>query len=380
MQTNTIFGFMFLAFIFIVFYTFYFVFVAKMHHSWQQIDTFDFEEKNTFTNKISIVVAFKNEEKNLLQLLQSIENQSVSKSLFDVILINDHSSDKSVEIVEKYIAQSKLTIFLIPAIGMGKKQAISQAIANSKNEIILCSDADCIVPKDWVKTWLHFFEDPKIKLGFGLVAFKDEKTFFTSLNTIEFASLVGSGAATWALGMPTMCNGANLAYRKTTFDEVNGFEGISNQPSGDDELLMHKIFASQPNAVGFLKSKSAIVFTETVQNINSFYNQRLRWASKWENYQLPHVQAIALGIFAINFSSILFFITLFFDFNFTKFILYCTFQLIRMIIEYRFLHSILYFLDKKLNLSAFLFLFIIYPFYVVFFGLGGRFLSYKWKK
>ncbi|TAF73464.1 MAG: hypothetical protein EAZ53_12430 [Bacteroidetes bacterium] len=106
----------------------------------------------------------------------------------------------------------------------------------------------------------------------------------------------------------------------------------------------------------------------------------MRWASKWENYQLPHVQAIALGIFAVNFISILFFITLFFDFNFIKFILFCTFQFIRMIIEYRFLHSILYFLDKKLNLSAFLFLFIIYPFYVVFFGLGGRFLSYKWKK
>lgn len=380
MQTNTIFGFMFLAFIFIVFYTFYFVFVAKMHHSLQHINTFYFDEKNTFSNKISIVVAFKNEEKNLTQLLQSIENQSVSKSLFDVILINDHSSDKSVEIVEKYIALSKLTIFLIPAIGMGKKQAISQAIANSKNQIILCTDADCIVTKHWVKTWLHFFEDPKIKLGFGLVAFKDEKTFFSSLNTIEFASLVGSGAATWALGMPTMCNGANLAYRKTTFEEVNGFEDINNQPSGDDELLMHKIFASQPNAVGFLKSKSAIVFTETAQNISSFYNQRLRWASKWENYQLPHVQAIALGIFAVNFISILFFITLFFDFNFIKFILFCTFQFIRMIIEYRFLHSILYFLDKKLNLSAFLFLFIIYPFYVVFFGLGGRFLSYKWKK
>ncbi|TAH28210.1 MAG: glycosyltransferase [Cytophagales bacterium] len=371
---------MFFAITFIIFYTFYFVFVAKMHQSWQQIDTFDFDKKNTFTNKISIVVAFKNEEKNLPQLLQSIENQSVSKFLFEVIFINDHSSDKSVEIIEKHISQSKLTIFLIQAVGIGKKQALSQAFANSKNQIILCTDADCNVPTDWVKTWLHFFEDSKIKLGFGLVAFKDEKTFFSSLNTIEFASLVGSGAATWALGKPTMCNGANLAYRKTTFNEVNGFDGINNQPSGDDELLMHKIFASQPDAVRFLKSKSAIVFTEATQNLSSFYNQRLRWASKWENYQLPHVQAIAFSIFATNLILILFFITLFFDFNFIKFILFCVFQLTRMIIEYRFLHSILYFLDKKLNLSAFLFLFIIYPFYVVFFGLGGRFLSYKWKK
>lgn len=360
-------------------YVAYFIFIIYIKSGWQNISVVELDQKNVFKNKISIVIAFKNESENLLNILQSIENQSISKDLFEVICINDHSNDNSVETIETYCLKSKLDLSILNASNHGKKNALTTAILASKNEIIVCTDADCIVSKDWVRNWLNYFENEQINLGFGLVTFTNKSNFLSAINTIEFASLVGSGAGTFSKKMPTMCNGANLAYRKKIFNQLNGFENIKKNLSGDDEFLMHKFYKSEPNSVGFLKSKTAIVKTTTARNGKEFYHQRLRWASKWENYQLPHVKAIALLVFMTNASTIGCFFDIIFAYTSYKLSIFCIFQCVRFIIEYRFLHSILLFMDKKLNLSAFMFLYLFYPFYVVFFGIGGRFLNYKWK-
>ena len=97
-----------------------------------------------------------------------------------------------------------------------------------------------------------------------------------------------------------MCNGANLAYTKKAFTEVGGFTGIDNIASGDDMLLMHKIYKLYPDKVMFLKSKDAIVQTAPVNSVKDFFNQRIRWASKADKYDDKRIFVVLLLVYVVN--------------------------------------------------------------------------------
>jgi cellulose synthase/poly-beta-1,6-N-acetylglucosamine synthase-like glycosyltransferase len=92
-----------------------------------------------------------------------------------------------------------------------------------------------------------------------------------------------------------MCNGANLAYPKSVFDEVGGFEGIDFKASGDDMLLLQKIAKKYPNKIVYLKNAEYAVITKAQHTLAAFWHQRLRWASKSADY--PQKSAtIQLGL------------------------------------------------------------------------------------
>ena len=121
------------------------------------------------------------------------------------------------------------------------------------------------------------------------------------MQAVEFAGLIAIGAASIAKRSPNMCNGANIAYPKKIFYQVNGFEGYSNIASGDDEFLMHKIFAlsTEPRQltgqnVYFLKNKEATVFTRPAKKLSQFIAQRKRWASKWGKYTDIKIKLLAI--------------------------------------------------------------------------------------
>ena len=97
-----------------------------------------------------------------------------------------------------------------------------------------------------------------------------------------------------------MCNGANLAYEKKAFYEVEGFKGIDNIASGDDMLLMHKIARKYPDKIFFLKAREAIVHTQPVNTINQFFNQRIRWASKADKYEDKTILPVLIIVYFFN--------------------------------------------------------------------------------
>jgi len=271
----------------------YFIILLIFIFGWKKIIVLDKNTSSAITSLpfVSIVIAVRNEEKHIASLLHGLGEQNYDTNLYEVIIVNDFSTDATEKIILSYKKQVNYKLKLIQnkKSNSPKKQAIELAVSEAKGELILVTDGDCHVPCDWVscharaykKTGAFFIAAPvKISLT--------ENTFFQKLQQLEFASLIASGAACLHLGYPSMANAANMSFSKEVFKEIGGYKHTGATPSGDDELLMHKISKAYPDKLIFLKEKHAIVTTAALTNINSFLNQRKRWGSKWKHYQLYH--------------------------------------------------------------------------------------------
>ena len=330
---------------------------------------------------ISVVIPVRNEQENILFLLKDLENQSLSYPQFEVLVMNDNSTDNTAALVLNFINKTKCNIRLIhlPDVTTAspKKRAIETAVAESKGNLIVSTDGDCRVGSHWLQSIAEYYSKTKAKLISGPVTFTKEKSLTDHLQTVEFASLIGSGASSISAGYPSMCNGANLTYEKSVFYEVGGFDGVRHIASGDDEFLMHKIAAKYPNDVHFLKNPQTIVSTKAHQKLSLFFRQRKRWASKWKHYQSKTPLVLALYIFSCNFSliaSTVLFLTGNIDLSELGII-----WLVKCAPEWLFLGGVLSFLQKPKSIFFIPITQIIYPFYVCFFGLAAQKPEYEWK-
>lgn len=231
---------------------------------------------------VSIIVPFRNEEKNIIKTYTSLTSQNYPQKKFEIIFVNDSSVDNSLRLLDNLPKKINVFIYSVPkdySANAHKKRAIRFGIEKSKGEIIVTTDADCIHKKDWLQNLLKFMDE---KTGFisGPVEFIADSNLFTSMQRIEFAGLVISGAGLIGSENPIICNAANIAYRKKAFNEVGGFTYQMSLSSGDDELLMQKIHRDTDYQIKFALDKNAIVLTESNLTLRDFYHQRKRWASK----------------------------------------------------------------------------------------------------
>lgn len=231
---------------------------------------------------VSIIVPFRNEEKNILNTYNSLTTQNYPTEKFEIIFVNDSSDDNSLQLLENLPKKENVVIFSVPidySVNAHKKRAIRFGIEKSKGEIIVTTDADCLHPNYWLKNLLKFMDE---ETGFvsGPVEFNSNSNLFSEMQRLEFAGLVITGAGLIGAGNPIICNAANIAYRKKAFEEVGGFTYQMSLSSGDDELLMQKIHRDTDYKIKFALDKNAIVSTETNPSIKDFYHQRKRWASK----------------------------------------------------------------------------------------------------
>ena len=223
---------------------------------------------------------------------------------FEVLIADDGSTDGTPQLVRDYAARApfRLRLLTLPADAARapKKVGITRAIALATGELIATTDGDCRVGPQWLALLAGCYRRTGAALLSGGVTFTGERNLFEKMQTVEFASLVGSGACALGWHFPTMCNGANLAYAKTAFLAVDGFAGVMHLASGDDELLMHKIARRYPRRTYFLKNPASVVRTAAQPTARAFFNQRKRWASKWDAYQDRRVSLLAVGVFAAN--------------------------------------------------------------------------------
>ncbi len=231
---------------------------------------------------ISVIIPFRNESENILASLRSLENQLYPKEKYEVIYVNDSSDDDSPQKILKAEKSSNVKIISVPSDyskNAHKKRAIRFGIANSNGKIILTTDADCVHNKDWLKQMISCFDD---ETGFvsGPVKFIEENTLFEKLQKLEFSGLVLTGAGLIGINKPAICNAANIAYRREAYESVHGFEDHLNLSSGDDELLMQKIWSDKKYKVKFCWHNDAVVETKGNESLEKFYHQRKRWASK----------------------------------------------------------------------------------------------------
>jgi len=334
--------------------------------------------KHTIGQKLSVVVATRNEEKHIGLLLQDLNQQTIDKGIFEVILVNDHSEDRTVEYIEKFcVDHPKMRIRLLNSIGEGKKEALRMGIENVSSMNIITTDADCRVGENWLNGFQREFSDEKIKMICGPVSYYEKNSIFSRLQSLEFAGLIGLGASGLKLNFPNMCNGANLGFRKSSYEAVGGYKGNENIASGDDEFLMHKIHKENPGSVKFLGDYESIVMTESPTSMRDFVHQRKRWASKWDHYKLSGPRYMALFIFGFYLSMLVAMVlTLLGQYPWEILIIQVT---LKVGVDLIFLAGIMHFLKKRLNPFIFLLMELLYPFYVIIFGVLSNVGTYEWK-
>ncbi|MCH7396792.1 glycosyltransferase [Belliella sp. DSM 107340] len=239
--------------------------------------------------KVSVLIPFRNEEKNLPIIFQSIENLNFFQ--LEVLWIDDHSEDDSALILGKLLDHSnpKFIHKVIQSSGRGKKSALKHGVEAATGGVIFTTDADCMLPESWVIEMLKPFSDPQIQFVAGPVMTKENGSFFQRFQQIEWASILLVTKVAFEKQSPLMCSGANLAYRKEAFLSVNGYFGNEEILSGDDEFLMKKIVAFyDPKALVYLEGFKNLVFTNSLTRWSELYSQRIRWASKWKSHSLIH--------------------------------------------------------------------------------------------
>lgn len=335
---------------------------------------------------ISIIIVVRNEEKNIVQLLDDIEKQSFPASYTEVWIVNDHSTDATAELVLSARQRVSYTLHLLTLAdyikhplpeGNYKKRGIERAVSQATGELIVCTDGDCRVGSNWLQAIAEFYLQQKPALISGPVTFYEEESLFEKLQTVEFASLIGSGAALLSLGIPAMCNGANLAFTRKAFMEVNGYDHISGTATGDDVFLLQKICKAFPGKSLFLKNPQATVHTKAQQHTTDFVQQRKRWASKWNLYTDLRVSILAVFIFVSNFSLVVALLLLLTsNYSLRMFLIQIA---VKFSVEFVFLTSVLAFF-KKLDFVKFIIpLQALYVFYVSFFGIVTHKKGYSWK-
>ncbi|MEY3367820.1 MAG: hypothetical protein RI973_975 [Bacteroidota bacterium] len=253
---------------------------------------------------VSVLVPARNEAASILSCLQSLGRQSYPPHLYEVIVIDDHSEDETPALVRAFEAAHphfrlvRLADYIEPGETRAfKKKALSVGIGLARGELIVTTDADCVAQAGWLELLVSLFELRGARFVAAPVNFTGERNLTEYFQSLDMMGMMGVTGAGIFLKMNQMCNGANLAYPRSAFFEVGGFDQIDQLASGDDMLLMHKIAARWPEGVFFLKNKAATVYTAAKPDWRAFASQRLRWATKSAAYRDWRVTAILAVVF-----------------------------------------------------------------------------------
>lgn len=337
---------------------------------WDGIDHFELNKSIEGYPKVTVLIPARNEEENIVQCVESVMASDYPKDKLEIIVIDDHSDDNTTSLVNEL---SGVLLIRQKERFSGKKHAITIGVEQAKGELIICTDADSIVPDAWVKAHVQSYGQGNL-LSFGPVVYTDRK--YSNLLNLELSALVMLGAIYNHRGEAGMINGCNYSFSKSVFLAVDGFEGNLNLASGDDEFLLRKVHEHDQAKVKFLKTENALVRTEPPESLSEFLHQRRRWASKWKSHKdiMSKLSPILIFLFyfIIMFSWIegaLYggYATLFFLF------------LLKSVSDYFYCLGYHQVYAKKVRFREALMLQIIYPIYAVFVGATSNFGKYTWR-
>lgn len=347
------------------------------------------EHFNTF---ITVIVPVRNEAQNILSIINAIQNQEYPSHLFEIIIVDDDSTDDTINLASPFVSDHLKLISINEHRDENnfvayKKRAIEMGIEMAKGTLIITTDADCTMKTTWLKTIAAYYELYHPEMIVMPVSIKKNDSFLGTFQTLDFMSLQGITAAAVYKKIHGMCNGANLAYTKKVFYEVNRFEGIDHIASGDDMLLMHKISKKYKDRILYLKSKEVIVETQSEKSISDFINQRIRWASKADKYEDKSLFPVLLLVYLLNLFLVFLFVWGLYS-NFTFYILHFTFNIPKLLLASLFIKTaaellFLYPVSRFFGNQQMLWLFPLFqPFhilYTVIAGWFGKFGTYQWK-
>ncbi len=367
--------------------TAYVLLMTKYFYFWKRAKTVVLS-KNEPKTSVSVLISARNEAENIENCLKSILKNSFPTSLLQIIVIDDHSEDATFQIVENFIAKMPppqypgdfFEICVLKNEKTGKKAAIETAMKAARGVLIVTTDADCLVPEHWLRLLTQVFESENAKFIAAPVLFVEEKNAFESFQSLDFLGLMGITSAGIEGGFLHMCNGANLAYPRAIFEEMNGFEGIKAKASGDDMLLLQKIARRYRKEISYVKTPLVCVRTHAKPTFSSFLSQRIRWASKSGDYparyttvQLAFVFLLCINIFISLTMSLL---------QIEFFYLFLIQIFLKSLIDFIFLRDVSHYFGRKdlIRFNNFFYNEILHIIYIALVGtLANIQTTYEWK-
>jgi len=338
------------------------------------------EGNNNQYYSVSVIIAARNEEKNIVRFLNSMKNIDYPSDRWELIVVDDRSEDSTFRLAESFKPEiPNLNIIRIEKKDINispKKNALEAAIRNSNGEIILTTDADCRPKKEWISEIVsHFDKETAMVAGFSpLIDNENKDNLLSSFQFIESISLGGLSASAIGLGFPLTCSGRNLAYKREIFNNIGGFGRFKTYISGDDDLLMHLIRKKTKLKIKY--AQKSIVPSIPAENFKDFINNRLRHASKFIPYPLD-VKIISAFFYLFNLTIILSFLCIF------LMPIYLWIFIISLLIKYFSDYSFIKKAKKKFGIKEptqkFTVVFLLHPFYITIFGLLGLRGKFKWK-
>ena len=337
-------------------------------------------------NFISVIISCKNEEKNIVNLIQDLKNQDFDNKKLEIIIINDHSNDQTLSILNKFSQSYRcLTVLDMDIEEHGKIMAIKKGVKIAKGDIIFCTDADCSLPSRWISTIVCYFQDKNINFISAPIKQANEKTYFKKFQLLELISLTASGAASICDGQPIFCSGANVAFRREIYENIS--EDHFNKFVNDDVSLLNYIHKNYKGSISFVKDIRATITTQLNETYRSFIKQKIRWINFAKAEKNIYSFYVSLVVFLMNAFLILHFILL------LKSILYNNQDILysldiyiflfiffsKFIVDYIFISSALKFFRLE-SLSIYIFPFqIIFAFYVLLIVPLSYIIKPEWK-
>ena len=330
--------------------------------------------------KFSIVVPFRNESDNLTNLMTSIKQLDYPRHLFELICIDDQSSDDSRSIIMNNLDYTDIDFRIInnkTTSFSPKKEAINSAIEVSKYNWIVTTDADCLAPTKWLLMLDAFIQEKQPKMVVAPVSYRRPGSFLDGFQLMDFLSLQGATVGGFGLNKPFLCNGANFAYSKQFYNELRGFSGNFEIASGDDIFLLTKAIENDLSSVHYLKSKDAVVNTSPESNLKDLIQQRLRWAAKTTAYKNKFGLFLAVIVALMNVMIIVVFI--FCLIGKMKLDLIIEIFSIKLLIDFWLIFKSSQLFEQKRWLTYYFMSSICYPVFTVYISIYAQFSNYKWK-
>ena len=354
----------------------YSVLVLYYGSAWRSTPNYNKRNQTGTPTKFAVVVAARNEEANISQLLTALAAQTYPADYFEVIVVDDHSQDDTASIATSFPGVKVISL-QEEGINSYKKKAIETGIAATNAQMIVTTDADCTPGPQWLETIASFREEARAAFIVAPVAMHCNPSILQTFQAMDFMVLQAITGAAVSTGQLSMCNGANLAYERNVFYEVGGFSGIDHIASGDDMLLMHKVSRKYPGSIAYLKSTEAIVDTQPVKTWKAFFNQRIRWASKASRYDDKRIFWVLLLVYLFNLAFLVLLIAGWWNYYYWIFLLLL--WVLKTLVELPLLAHAADFFNKSWATKLLFFFQPLHILYTICAGFFGQIGKYEWK-
>lgn len=347
---------------------------------WQSISMYKAAGRDLITT-ITVVVCARNEQKNIQALLNCLKKQNYPSHLFHVIVVDDHSEDLTAEIVENFAMDNLTLLSLKHYVDKNeiafKKRAVELAVKQTNDELIVTTDADCVMGENWLSTIAQFYVETDSKFIVAPVDYLKPKNILEKLQNLDFLSIMGVTGASVHHKMFNLSNGANMAYERKAFLKVKGYDNADQSPSGDDVFLIEKMGKKYPHQINYLKNRDAIVYTKACNTFAQLIQQRVRWLAKTKHYTDIRTKVVAYLLLFFYTNIILSIALCFIDLQFINILLMQL--IIRAFVDFALLDEVTRFFNKRKLLKYYLLLEIAHFPFNFYVGIRSQLYKYTWK-